>query len=40
VNLRERRNSFNTPGSNGSTSPESQIKYENDRLKMALAQRY
>ena len=39
VNLRERRNSFNTPGTNGN-SPESQMKYENDKLKLALAQRY
>ncbi|XP_052793583.1 uncharacterized protein LOC128227263 isoform X2 [Mya arenaria] len=38
INLRERRNSFNTPGSNGTASPESQVKYENDRLKLALAQ--
>ncbi|CAC5408006.1 HOMER [Mytilus coruscus] len=37
LNLKERRNSFNTPGSN-SGSPESQMKYENDRLKLALAQ--
>lgn len=37
VNLRERRNSFNTPGTNGN-SPESQMKYENDKLKLALAQ--
>ena len=39
VNLRERRNSFNTSGTNGN-SPESQLKYENDKLKLALAQRY
>ncbi|XP_060603441.1 uncharacterized protein LOC132756393 isoform X3 [Ruditapes philippinarum] len=38
INLKERRNSFNNPGSNGSSSPESQLKYENDRLKLALAQ--
>ncbi|XP_052282925.1 homer protein homolog 2-like isoform X1 [Dreissena polymorpha] len=40
VNLRERRNSFNNPGNNanGNTSPENQLKYENDRLKLALAQ--
>ena len=37
--LRERRNSFNTPGTNGN-SPESQLKYENDKLKLALAQRF
>lgn len=37
VNLRERRNSFNTSGTNGN-SPESQLKYENDKLKLALAQ--
>ncbi|XP_076101432.1 uncharacterized protein LOC143071172 isoform X3 [Mytilus galloprovincialis] len=37
LNLKERRNSFNTPGSTGN-SPESQMKYENDRLKLALAQ--
>ncbi|KAL8610747.1 hypothetical protein ACOMHN_016730 [Nucella lapillus] len=41
-NLRERRNSF-TQGSNGVNSPapnptEAQLKYENDRLKLALAQ--
>ncbi|XP_048738280.2 homer protein homolog 2-like isoform X8 [Ostrea edulis] len=41
VNLRERRNSFNTPGSPNNSSnnaSESQLKYENDRLKLALAQ--
>ncbi|XP_052100481.1 homer protein homolog 2-like isoform X5 [Mytilus californianus] len=38
LNLKERRNSFNTPGSNSGNSPESQMKYENDRLKLALAQ--
>nr|KAG5703728.1 hypothetical protein BaRGS_023017 [Batillaria attramentaria] len=40
TNLRERRNSF-TQGSNGVTSnpTEAQLKYENDRLKLALAQR-
>ncbi|KAK3098752.1 hypothetical protein FSP39_022727 [Pinctada imbricata] len=41
VNLKERRNSFNTPGSpnsNAANSPDSQLKYENDRLKLALAQ--
>ncbi|XP_070206495.1 homer protein homolog 2-like [Littorina saxatilis] len=43
TNLRERRNSF-TQGSNGvnntsSSNPsEGQLKYENDRLKLALAQ--
>ncbi|KAK7492602.1 hypothetical protein BaRGS_00016081 [Batillaria attramentaria] len=39
TNLRERRNSF-TQGSNGVTSnpTEAQLKYENDRLKLALAQ--
>ncbi|BFZ02370.1 hypothetical protein BsWGS_05409 [Bradybaena similaris] len=39
-NLRERRNSF-TGGNNdlpSSTSTEAQLKYENDRLKLALAQ--
>ncbi|XP_076443818.1 homer protein homolog 1-like isoform X2 [Babylonia areolata] len=40
-NLRERRNSF-TQGSNGVNSApspnEAQLKYENDRLKLALAQ--
>jgi len=43
ANLRERRNSFNTPGSNNGTAPansaDGQLKYENDRLKLALAQR-
>ena len=44
VNIRERRNSFNTPGQNGgattpTNTPEGQLKYENDRLKLALAQR-
>ncbi|XP_069138054.1 homer protein homolog 2-like isoform X2 [Argopecten irradians] len=38
VNLRERRNSFNTPGSPQSNSADGQLKYENDRLKLALAQ--
>ncbi|KAI8788997.1 homer protein 2 [Biomphalaria glabrata] len=39
--LRERRNSFTQGGSNGlpaNTSTEAQLKYENDRLKLALAQ--
>ncbi|XP_059161709.1 homer protein homolog 2-like isoform X2 [Physella acuta] len=39
--LRERRNSFTQGGTNGlpaSTSTEAQLKYENDRLKLALAQ--
>nr|XP_022333174.1 homer protein homolog 2-like isoform X2 [Crassostrea virginica]XP_022333904.1 homer protein homolog 2-like isoform X2 [Crassostrea virginica] len=41
VNLKERRNSFNTPNSPNNSSnnaAESQLKYENDRLKLALAQ--
>ncbi|CAG5122505.1 unnamed protein product [Candidula unifasciata] len=40
-NLRERRNSFTQGGNNdlpSSTSTEAQLKYENDRLKLALAQ--
>ncbi|KAH9524720.1 Homer protein 2 [Bulinus truncatus] len=39
--LRERRNSFTQGGSNGlpaNASTEAQLKYENDRLKLALAQ--
>ncbi|GFO14081.1 hypothetical protein k02a2.6-like [Plakobranchus ocellatus] len=39
--LRERRNSFTQGGSNGlpaNASSEAQLKYENDRLKLALAQ--
>ncbi|KAL5004223.1 hypothetical protein ScPMuIL_017679 [Solemya velum] len=42
VNLRERRNSFNTSNANSNSLPpnatEAQLKYENDRLKLALAQ--
>ncbi|XP_005090173.2 homer protein homolog 2 [Aplysia californica] len=40
-NLRERRNSFTQGGSNGhpaNAPTEAQLKYENDRLKLALAQ--
>ncbi|RUS80194.1 hypothetical protein EGW08_012051 [Elysia chlorotica] len=39
--VRERRNSFTQGGSNGlpaNASSEAQLKYENDRLKLALAQ--
>uniref|UniRef100_A0A8W8HWS9 WH1 domain-containing protein n=1 Tax=Magallana gigas TaxID=29159 RepID=A0A8W8HWS9_MAGGI len=39
VNLRERRNSFNSsPNNSSNNASESQLKYENDRLKLALAQ--
>lgn len=41
ANLRERRNSFTQGGTNGlpPNPTEAQLKYENDRLKLALAQR-
>ncbi|XP_052698771.1 homer protein homolog 2-like isoform X3 [Crassostrea angulata] len=39
ANLRERRNSFNSsPNNSSNNASESQLKYENDRLKLALAQ--